>query len=104
MKYATNKNRCKKKDRSYRNNYKMISTVDHTGRWLKNIVSSRSATTARPGEYPLRNGAASARSDQSRLWFLVHRLQELGRERKVPLHICFINLSKAFDSVDRELL
>ena len=64
MKYATNKNRCKKKDRSYRNNYKMISTVDHTGRWLKNIVSSRSATTARPGEYPLRNGAASARSDQ----------------------------------------
>ena len=36
--------------------------------------------------------------------FVVHRLQELGRERKISLYMCFIDLQKAYDSVDRELL
>ena len=36
--------------------------------------------------------------------FVVCRLQELGRERKIPLYMCFIDLLKAHDSVDRELL
>ena len=36
--------------------------------------------------------------------FVVHRLQELGRERQTPLCMCFIGLQKAYDSVDRELL
>ena len=36
--------------------------------------------------------------------FVVRRLQELGRARKTPLYMCFIDLQKAYDSVDRELL
>ena len=36
--------------------------------------------------------------------FVVRRLQELGRQRKIPLYICFVDLQKAYDSVDRELL
>ena len=36
--------------------------------------------------------------------FVVRRLQELGRARIIPLHMCFIDLQKAYDSVDRELL
>ena len=36
--------------------------------------------------------------------FVVRRLQELGRDRKVPLYMCFIDLQKAFDAVDLELL
>ncbi|MEP5351923.1 MAG: reverse transcriptase domain-containing protein, partial [Luteolibacter sp.] len=36
--------------------------------------------------------------------FVVRRLQELGRQRKIPLYLCFIDLQKAYDSVDRELL
>ena len=35
---------------------------------------------------------------------VVRRLQELGRARKVPLYMCFIDPQKMFDSVDRELL
>ena len=36
--------------------------------------------------------------------FVVRRLQELGRERKIPLYISSIDLQKAYESVDRELL
>ena len=36
--------------------------------------------------------------------FVVRRLQELGRQRKIPLYTCFVDLQKGFDSVDRELL
>ena len=35
---------------------------------------------------------------------VVRRLQELGRERKSPLYICFIDLHKSYDYVDRQLL
>ena len=36
--------------------------------------------------------------------FVVRRLQELGRQRKIPLYMCFVDAQKAYDSVDRELL
>ena len=36
--------------------------------------------------------------------FVVRRLQELRRARKIPLYMYFIDLQKAYDSVDRELL
>ena len=36
--------------------------------------------------------------------FVVRRLQELGRQRKLPLYVCFVDLHRAYDSVDRELL
>ena len=36
--------------------------------------------------------------------FVVRRLQELGRARKIPLYMCFIDLQKAHEPVDQELL
>ena len=36
--------------------------------------------------------------------FVVHRLQERGRQRKIPLYVCFIDLQNAYSFVDRELL
>ena len=36
--------------------------------------------------------------------FVIRRLQELARKKRIPLYVCFINLTKAYDSVDRTLL
>ena len=36
--------------------------------------------------------------------FVIRRLQELGRNKRIPLYVCFIDLTKAYDSVDRTLL
>ena len=33
--------------------------------------------------------------------FVVRRLQELARKKGTPLYLCFIDLTKADDSVDR---
>ena len=36
--------------------------------------------------------------------FVVRQLQELARRRRIPLYMCFVDLQKAYESVDRELL
>jgi len=36
--------------------------------------------------------------------FVMRRLQELVRRRRMPLNVCFVDLPKAYDSVDHELL
>ena len=38
------------------------------------------------------------------MMFVVRRLEELGRTSNTSLEICFIDLAKAYDSVDRVLL
>ena len=36
--------------------------------------------------------------------FVIRRLQELAPKEQIPLDVCFIDLIKAYDSVDRTLL
>ena len=36
--------------------------------------------------------------------FVIRRLQELARKKRIPLYVRFIDLTKAYDSVDRTLL
>ena len=38
------------------------------------------------------------------MMFVVRRLQEVGRKAGVSLHMCFIDLQKAYDTVNRTLL
>ena len=36
--------------------------------------------------------------------FVICRLQELARKKRIPLYVCFIDLTKAYDSVGRTFL
>ena len=36
--------------------------------------------------------------------FVIRGLQEQARKKRIPLHVCFIDLTKAYDSVDQTLL
>ena len=38
------------------------------------------------------------------MMLVVRRLQEIGRKVRVSLFVCFIDLQKAYDTVDRTLL
>ena len=69
----------KKKDRTECSNYRGLSLVAHAGKVLLKIVANR-------------------------LGVVVRRLQELGRTSNNSLEICFIDLTKAYDSIDRVLL
>ena len=95
----------KKSGRSDCNNFRGVSLVSHGGKVLLKIVANRlsdfcEAQQILPEE---QRGFWPARSTIDML-FVVHRLQELGRQRKIPLYMCFVDLQKAYDSVDRELL
>ena len=101
---ATIKVLYKKADRSDCNNFRGISRVSHAGKVLLKIVANRpsdfcEAQQLLPEE---QCGFRSARSTIGML--VVRRLQELGRQRKIPLYMCFVDLQKAYHSVDRELL
>ena len=48
-----------------------------------------------------RRGGPLARYD---MMFVIRRLHELARKEQIPLHVCFIGHTKAYDSVDRTLL
>ena len=95
----------KKADRSDCNNFRGISLVSHAGKVLLKIVANRlsnfcEAQQILPEE---QCGFRPTRSTIDML-FVVRRLQKLGRQRKIPLYMCFVDLQKAYDSVDRELL
>ena len=95
----------KKSDRSDCNNFRGISLVSHAGKVLLKIVANRlsdfcEAQQILPEE---QCGFRPARSTIDML-FIVRRLQELGRQMKIPLYMRFVDLQKAYDSVDRELL
>ena len=38
------------------------------------------------------------------MMFVIRRLQELAQKIRIPLYECFMDLTKAYDSVDRTLL
>ena len=94
-----------KSDRSDCNNFRGISLVSHAGKVLLKIVANRLSDFCEEQQILLEKKCVfrPARSTIDIL-FVVRRLQELGRQRKIPLYICFVDLQKAYDSVDRELL
>ena len=95
----------KKKNRTECGNYRGISLVAHAGKVPLKIVATRlSAYCEARNLLPEEQCGFRPHRSTTDMMFTVRRLQELGRNARVPLFLCFIDLQKAYDSVDRTLL
>ena len=71
---------------------------------LKIIVHRLSKYCERVGILPEEQSGFRQNRSTTDVMFKIRRLQELTRKKQVPLYVCFIDLNKAYDSVDRTLL
>ena len=95
----------KKGDKTECGNYRGISLVSHAGKVLLKVVARRlSAYCEAKGLLPEEQCGFRPDRSTTDMIFVVRRLQEVGRKAEVPLHMCFIDLQKAYDIVDRTLL
>ena len=95
----------KKKDRTECINYRGISLLAHAGKVLLKVIAFRLSDYCEDKDIlpEEQHGFRPQRSTVDML-FVMRRLQELGRKRGVPIFLCFVDLQKAYDSVDRTLL
>ena len=95
----------KKKDRTECGNYRGISLVAHAGKTLLKIVDMRLSAYCEARNF-LPDEQCGFRPSRSTtdMMFAVRGLQELRRKARVPQFLCFIDLQKAYDSVDHTLL
>ena len=95
----------KKKDRTECGNYRGISLVAHAGKILLKIIARHLSEYY---EYvrilPEEPSGFRPNRSTTDMMFVIRRLQELARKKRIPLYVCFIDLTKANDSVDRTLL
>ena len=86
-------------------NYRGISLVSHAGKVLLKVVARRlSAYCEAKGLLPEEQCGFRPNRSTTDMMFVVRRLQEIGRKAEVSLFMCFIDLQKAYDTVDRTLL
>ena len=95
----------KKKDRNNCGNYRGISLVAHAGKAFLYIVTTRlNAYVESLGILPEEQcGFRPARSTTDMI-FVARMLQEFGREKNTPIFMCFIDLMKAYDTINRRML
>ena len=92
-------------DRTECGKYRGISLVALAGKVLLKIVATRlSAYCEARNLLPKEQCGFRPHHLTTDMMFVVRRLQELGRKARVPLFLYFIDLQKAYDSVDRTLL
>ena len=95
----------KKGDKTECGNYRGISLVSHAGKVLLKVVARRlSACCEAKGLLPEEQCGFRRNRSTTGMMFVVLRLQEIGRKAGVSLFMCFIDLQKAYDAVDRTLL
>ena len=94
----------KKKDRTECGNYRGIPLVAPAGKILLKIIARRlSEYCERVGILPEEQSGFRPNRCTTDMMFMIRRLQELARKKRIPLYVCFIDLTKAYDSVDRTL-
>ena len=84
----------KKKDRTECGNYRGISLVAHAGKKLLKIVAHRlSEYCERVRILPEEQSGVRPNRSTTDMMFVNRRLQELARKKRIPLYVCFIDLS-----------
>ena len=92
----------KKKDQTEYGNYRRISLVAHAGKILLKIIARRlSEYCERVGILPEEQSGFRPNRSTTDMMFVIRRLQELARKKQISLYVCFIDITKAYDSVDR---
>ena len=95
----------KKKDWTECGNYRGISLVTHADKILLKIIARHlSEYCGRVGILPEEQSGFRPNRSTTDMMFVIRRLQELARKKRIPLYVSFIDLTKAYDSVDRTLL
>ena len=95
----------KEKDRTECGNYRGISLVAHAGKILLKIITRRLIEYCeRVGILPEEQSGFRTNRSATDMMFVIRRLQELARKKRIPLYVCFIDPTKVYDSVDRTLL
>ena len=95
----------KKGDKTECGHYRCISLVSHAGKVVLKVVARRlSAYCEAKGLVPEEQCRFRPNRSTTHMMFVVRRLQEIGRKAGVSLFMCFIDLRKAYDTVDRTLL
>ena len=95
----------KKKDWTECDNYRRISQVAPAGKILLKIIASRlSEYCKRVGMLPDGQSGFLPNCFTTDMMFVIRRLQEFAWKKRTPLHECFIDLTKAYDFIDRTLL
>ena len=83
-------------------NYRGVSLLSTAGKVLCRLIANRIRLT---GGKILAESQCGFRSNRGcNAIFSVRQLQEKCKEQRLPLHTCFVDLRKAYDSVDRKLL
>ena len=79
--------------------------MSHAGKVLLEVVARRlSAYCEAKGLLPEEQCGFRPTRSTTDMMFVVRRLQEIGRKAGMSLFMCFIDVQKAYDTVDRTLL
>ena len=84
-------------------NYRGLSLLSVPGMVLANILLKRLKQSVEPLLLEAQCGFRSGRGTIDQIW-LVYQLIEKSIEHECAVHICFVDLEKAFDSVPRHAL
>ena len=92
----------KNKDRTECGNYRGISLVAHAGKILLKIIARHlSEYCDRVGILPEEQSGFRPNLSTTDTMLVIRQLQELARKKRIPLYVCFIHFTKAYDSVNR---
>ena len=95
----------KKKGRKVSGNYTGISLLEHAGKILLKIIARRLGGYCKHVRiFPEEQSGFRPNRSTTNMMFVIRRLQELVREKRISLYVSFIQLTKAYDSVDQTFL